>query len=180
MFPIYTNANYSYKNFKMELNLKTSRLNLNILSTKYAKFIFELVNTPEWKKYIGERNIKTNDDAINYIHRIIDNPNIIYWVVELIEQNIPVGIITLIKREYLNHKDIGFAFLPNHSKKGYAYEATKLVLDEIKAENLNPKIDAVTLPENKKSIKLLLKLGFEFDKIVTVEKEDLHLYSIKC
>jgi [ribosomal protein S5]-alanine N-acetyltransferase len=162
----------------MELNLKTNRLSLNVLSIKYAKFIFELVNTPEWKKYIGERNIKTNKNAMHYIQNIIDNPNITYWVVELIEQKIPVGIITLIKREYLDHKDIGFAFLPIHSKKGYAYEATKLVLDEIKATNLNSKIVAVTIPENKNSIELLLKLGFEFDKIITIEKEHLHLYSI--
>lgn len=164
----------------MKSNWKTERLDLKALTTDEADFIFELVNTNEWKAYIGERNVKTQEDSINYIRKIIDNPNVTYWIVKLAEQATSVGIITLIKREYLVHRDIGFAFLPSYSKMGYAFEASKLVLEEVKNESLDTKINAITVAENISSIRLLEKLSFEFEKILAMENEVLHLYATKA
>jgi [ribosomal protein S5]-alanine N-acetyltransferase len=155
-------------------NLKTNRLKLNILAPKHAEFILELVNTDGWKKFIGERNINSNEESLNYIQRISDNQNITYWAVERIEDQVALGIITLIKRDYLENRDLGFAFLPSYAKQGYAFEASKLIL-----ENLDDtKMDAITISENKNSIDLLLKLGFEFEKKIRQNEEDLDLYSI--
>lgn len=163
----------------MKSNWKTERLDLKVLTTDDSDFILELVNTNEWKTYIGERNVKTQEDSRNYIQKIIDNPNITYWIVRLAGQATSVGIITLIKREYLAYKDIGFAFLPSYSKMGYAFEASKLVLDEIKNESLDTKVNAITIAENTSSIRLLEKLGFEFEKVLALENEVLHLYTTK-
>lgn len=99
------------------MNFTTERLLINTLSENDAIFILELVNTEGWIKFIGNRNINSENDAIAYIRRINENRNLTYWTVRLIETDVAVGIITLIKRDYLEHNDIGFAFLPNFSKK---------------------------------------------------------------
>ncbi|MBK6914957.1 MAG: GNAT family N-acetyltransferase [Ignavibacteriales bacterium] len=162
----------------MKKNYLTTRLILNELSLNDEQFIMELVNTPEWIKFIGDRNIRTQEDARVYIQKIIDNSAVNYWIVKLQEQNIPIGIITFIKRDYLEHYDIGFAFLSKFTKKGYAYEATTTVLNDIINDLTHTHILATTVQENIDSIKLLEKLGFRFEKEIEDGNDLLLVYSI--
>lgn len=155
-----------------DFNVKTERLFIRQLSEKDTCFIFELLNTAGWIQYIGNRNIYSESDALTYIQKINKNPNVTYLAVTLKEANTVIGLVTLIKRDYLDFRDIGFAFLPEYSNKGYAYEASKAVLTTIKENVL-----AITLPENKSSIRLIEKLGLKFEKIIKVENERLYLYS---
>ncbi|MFP3595583.1 GNAT family N-acetyltransferase [Chryseobacterium sp. SIMBA_029] len=163
----------------MEIQYKTERLLLNELSLNDTEFINELVNTHEWVQFIGDRNIRTEEDAKNYVQRIIDSPNINYWVVKLKNDNLRIGIITFIKRDYLEHHDIGFAFLPKYAKNGYAFEATVTVLNDA-INNNHEQILATTVTENINSIKLLEKLGLRFEKEMEVGKDLLLIYSIKA
>src|SRR4051812_3265439 len=101
----------------------TSRLVIKPLTLEDDNFILELVNTKGWLKFIGNRNITSPDESSAYIQRILENENIFYWVVKLKDDQVSIGIITYIKRTYLDYHDIGFASLPKFSKKGYAYEA---------------------------------------------------------
>jgi len=48
---------------EMKGNYSTSRLKLNQLSQADREFIIKLLNTPGWIKFIGDRNIKTHEDA---------------------------------------------------------------------------------------------------------------------
>lgn len=161
----------------MQNTFQTDRLILNELSSNDYEFIKELVNTQEWIQFIGQRNINSNEDSKAYIQKIIDNPNVKYWVVRLKDQQLPIGIITLIKRDYLEHHDIGFALLPKYSNNGYAYEAAKTVLDNLITNPLHTLILATTLQENTNSIKLLNKLGLRFNKEIKVENELLSVFS---
>ena len=162
----------------MQTNYETERLSLSQLNLTDSKFISELVNTPEWIKFIGDRNINNDEDARAYIQRLIDNPNINYWVVRKSDEQIPIGIVTFIKRDYLEHHDIGFAFLTKHTKQGYAFEATSAVLNDLKNDAAHSQILATTIKENINSIQLLEKLGFRFDREIKVEDEMLLVYSI--
>lgn len=162
----------------MQINYKTERLWLNKISIDDTEFIRELVNTQEWIAFIGDRSIHTVEDAKNYVQNIIDNPNIIYWVVKLKNEDTSIGIITFIKREYLAGNDIGFAFLPQYAKKGYASEAAVPVLKDAIISDKHPKILATTIRENTNSINLLNKLGLSFEKEIQVGKDILLLYSI--
>lgn len=162
----------------MESRYITERLVLDELCLNDTEFINELVNTQEWIKFIGDRNIKTEEDAINYIQKIMDNPNINYWVVKLKSENISIGIITFIKRDYLDHHDIGFAFLPKYAKNGYAYEASITVLNDAVNNKNHSKILATTVKENINSIKLLEKLGLSFEKEMENGKDLLMIYSV--
>jgi RimJ/RimL family protein N-acetyltransferase len=162
----------------MQNNYNTNRLSLNEILLNDAEFISELVNTPEWIKFIGDRNIRSIADANEYIQKIISNPNTNFWVVRIQDQQIPIGIITFIKRDYLDHYDIGFAFLAKHTKKGYAHEASIAVLnDAIKNAN-HIQILATTVKENTNSIQLLEKLGLRFYKEIQNENQLLLVYSI--
>ncbi len=156
----------------------TARLILNELSLNDAAFIFELVNTDEWKKFIGDRNIHTEQDAKTYIQKIIDNPNVNYWVVKTKGQEIPIGIITFIKRDYLEHHDIGFAFLARYTKQGYAYEATVAVLKEVIKDSSHTHVLATILEENVSSIQLLEKLGFRFRNKIQEGNDLLQVYAV--
>lgn len=162
----------------MKTEYKTERLFLRTMNVADSAFIFELVNTAGWIKFIGDRNIKTTEDADNYIQKIITNPQINYRVVTLQEQQTSIGIITFIKRDYLDHYDIGFAFLPAFNKQGYAFEATKEVLTDLLNTGEYSKILATTIHENISSIQLLKKLGFSFSKEITHEHLALELYAI--
>jgi RimJ/RimL family protein N-acetyltransferase len=104
------------------------------------------------------------------------NPAIAYFVARLKENDAALGLITFIKRDYLNHHDIGFAFLPAYSKQGYAYEAACAFLKSL----TNPphaQIQAVTISHNVSSIALLKKLGLQFEKEIEMNNESLQVYS---
>lgn len=147
---------------KVKSNYLTDRLNIVRLHQSDARFILELTNTEDWIKYIGDRKINNLTAALDYIERILDNPNMIYWTVFDVESTLRIGIITFMKREYLDHWDIGFAFLPRFMDKGLALEAASTILKDIAFNNDNIEVLATTLPNNLKSIKLLKKLGLGY------------------
>lgn len=162
----------------MQSTYKTARLFLRELNADDNAFIFELVNTAGWIKFIGDRNIKTSEDADNYIQKIIGNPAISYRVVVLQDNQAPIGLVTFIKRDYLNHPDIGFAFLPVYNKQGYAFEASNEVLHDLLNTGEHATILATTVPANSSSIQLLKKLGFSLNKEITNNGELLHVFAI--
>jgi ribosomal-protein-alanine N-acetyltransferase len=161
-----------------QISLTTDRLLIEHLTLIDNKFIFELVNSEDWLKFIGNRNINSTDEATAYIRKIIDNPNLFYWVVRIKDSKLPIGIISIIKRDYLQYHDIGFAFLSSFANKGYAYEATMAVLKSvIQTHNLSH-ILATTIPENISSIRLLEKIGLHFEKEIETDNVKLCVYGV--
>ena len=162
----------------MQNKYETQRLELNEINPNDAEFILELVNTPEWLEFIGERNIGSVAQANEYIDNIITNPKSNFWVVRTKDQQDAIGIITFIKKDYLEYHDLGFAFLSKYTNKGFAYEASMAVLsDAIKHFNYK-NILATTVKANTKSIKLLKKLGFQFQKEIENDGDQLMVYAI--
>jgi len=162
----------------MEKNYRTDRLVLDMLHVADVDFIFELVNTPGWKRFIGDRNVQNSEDAIAYIEKILSNPAIHYRVVRLADSSIPVGLVTLIQRDYLEHPDIGFAFLPQYAKQGYAFEASNAVLHDVCSAGKLQTLLATTIPDNSSSIQLLKKLGFAFRNEIKTKTDTLHVYAV--
>ena len=162
----------------MQLTYVTERLSLKKLALNDADFIFKLVNTAGWIKFIGDRNVKNKADAEQYIQKIMSNADVSYWIVTLQQTNTAIGVVTLIKRNYLDNSDIGFAFLPAYAKQGYAFEATLEVLTDLLKPAEHTTLLATTLPDNLSSIQLLKKLGFIFEKEITNDADTLQLFSI--
>lgn len=143
--------------------LETDRLTLRLLNEGDAPFILDLLNSPGWLVFIGDRNIRTTADAVGYLQ---DGPLNSYathgfglWLVALKIDGTPIGLCGLLKRDYLEHPDIGFAFLPEFMGRGYAFEVVSATL-AYATEKLNiPVVLATVMPTNEKSIRLLEKIG---------------------
>lgn len=160
-------------------NILSKRLELAPLMLKDACFIIELFNTEGWLTYIGDRKIHSLSEAQKFIETAMFNANAAIWTITIKEQpDAPVGIITLIKRDFLSYPDIGYALLPQAMNHGYAFEATAAALDMLSNYDLIHQIFAITLPNNKASVHLLNKLNFNFEKEILEHNELLHLYSL--
>jgi RimJ/RimL family protein N-acetyltransferase len=163
--------------------LETERLRLRHFERTDAPFIIELLNSPGWLQYIGDRNVKTEDQAIQYLQ---NGPMKSYEVngfglslVERKDDEQAIGMCGIIKREGLDHPDIGFAFLPPFEGKGYAYEIAAATLQYAKEQLGISKVTAITLPINTRSIRLLEKIGLHLTGTTRLpnSEEDLLLYS---
>lgn len=159
--------------------LETERLLLHELSTKDAHFILEILNEPSFIRNIGDRGIRTIDGANSYI---LNGPVASYtkngfglYLVKLKETDEPIGMCGLIKRETLEDVDIGYAFLPRFWSKGYAVEASKAVKEYAKNVIGLKRLVAIVDPENEGSIRVLQKIGLNFEKMVKLSEDDIEL-----
>jgi RimJ/RimL family protein N-acetyltransferase len=160
-----------------------SRISLQRFILNDAPFLKELMNTPGWLQFIGNRQIDTVQAAANYItSKFFTHFNEFgYGPVMLCakESKLPIGIITVVKRDYLPYPDIGFALLPEFEGEGYAYEGSKVIIEQLTKEFNFPELFAFTEIDNVKSITLIERLGFESDGKIKPEGEDEELLLFK-
>lgn len=163
--------------------LETERLRLRYFTLDDTEFIIQLLNSPGWLKFIGDRNVRTAEEATAYL---LNGPMKSYEVngyglcmVETKADNKPIGMCGIINRANLEGQDIGFAFLPEYIGMGYGYEIASATLEYAMNELKLPQVFAITLPTNPRSIKLLEKIGLQFKKKFTMpdEDEELMLFS---
>lgn len=153
----------------------TPRLILRQLTPEDAAFILVLLNTQGFIDNIGDRGVRTLQDAKDYI---ANGPVISYcehgfglFAVVLTENGLPIGICGLIKRPTLTNVDLGYAFLPQYWGKGYAFEAAKAALELGKTLGIN-RIVAIVSPQNQASKALLNKLGLRFETQLQLTSND--------
>lgn len=167
----------------MKIILETERLVLREFTTDDSSFIVELVNTPGWIEFIGDRNIRTEEKAKLYLE---NGPLKSYALngfglsmVELKKGKIPIGMCGIIRRENLADPDIGFAFLPEYTGQGFAFEIASATMKYAKDVLGLPVICAITVANNSSSIKLLNKIGLTFVRpfYFPESTEELMLYS---
>ena len=150
--------------------LSTPRLLLRHLSADDAAFMLALLNEEPFLRNIGDRGIRTLEDAAAYV---LSGPVASYekfgfglYAVELKQSGETLGICGLLKRETLEDVDVGFAFLRKFWGRGYASESAEAVMNYgWNTVGLN-RIVAITAPKNHDSIKLLEKLGLRFEKMI--------------
>ena len=158
---------------------ETSRLFISKITIEDSRFFLELVNTPHWLKYIGDRKIKTVKDAKGYLRNVtlksFTDFGFGFYKLQIKDTNKTIGICGLVKRKQLDDVEIGFALLPEYEGKGFGHEASLSVLELAKETFGLEKITAITLPTNISSIKLLEKLGLTFEKKVKPFEDDEEL-----
>lgn len=150
--------------------LETERLILRHLEVTDSPFILELVNDPGWLRHIGDRGIRTEDAARDYI---TEGPRAMYaqfgfglYAVESRASGAAIGLCGLIKRDWLEDVDIGFAFLPAYRGLGYALEAAAATLAHARARLGLTRIVAIVSPDNADSVRLLERLGLRLERMV--------------
>lgn len=162
--------------------LETDRLTLREFVLDDAAFLLALVNSPGWLKFIGDRGVRTLEDAKKYItERLVSSYRSFgfgFYVVTRKDEDVPMGMCGLVKRDTLDDVDIGFAFLPEYFGKGYAHEAASAVLKYGVSKFGLKRIVAITNLDNTSSIKLLEKIGLKFDKTIKFGDGEVNLFAI--
>lgn len=160
---------------------KTERLRLRLIGEDDADFFLRVMNDPDFVAYVGDRGLRTRADALRALR---DGPLAMQaerghslYLVERLEDGVPLGFSGLIKRETLQDVDIGYAFLPDFRGHGYALEAARAVVGQARSLGI-PRLAAITAPDNAASIALLLKLGMRFERseALAPETSPVNLY----
>ncbi|MEZ4413714.1 MAG: GNAT family N-acetyltransferase [Gemmatimonadales bacterium] len=163
--------------------LETERLTLRRLDETDAEFILGLLNEPSFHQYIGDRGVRTEEDARAYIR---NGPMASYekfgfglWLVLRKDDGAPIGICGLLKRDTLPDVDVGFALRPAFWGMGYALESAAGVLAHGREALTLPRVAAIVQADNQASIRLLGKLGLHFERRIEWpgDAAEIHLYA---
>lgn len=153
--------------------LETPRLSLRRFEPADAAFVVSLLTSPDWLRFIGDRGVRTETDALVYIERLTSmgyakNGFGLYHVSRR-SDGTPVGMCGMLRRDTTPDVEIGFAFLSEHAGQGYATEASGAVLGEAREQHGLRRIGAVVMPENHASIRVLEKLGLRFERLIVTD-----------
>lgn len=152
--------------------IETERLTLRQATLDDAEFMLRLLNEPSFLRFIGDRGVRTADDARRYIaDKYFDSyerNGFGLWVVERKDTPGPIGISGLVKRDVLPHPDIGFAFLPEYWSAGYAYESAAGVKQHAFEVLGLTQLFAITNPDNVGSIRIVERLGLTFLRMMSL------------
>jgi ribosomal-protein-alanine N-acetyltransferase len=156
--------------------LETSRLTLRRLEIDDAPFIVRLLNEPSFIENIGDRGVRSIDDAHRYLR---DGPMAMYekfgfglWRVARKSDDVAVGICGLLKRDNLPDVDIGYAFLPEYWGLGFAAEAAEATMRHGAGKFSLKRLIATVLPGNDASIRLLEKLGMRHEGMLAMRPDE--------
>lgn len=156
--------------------LETARLRLRHLGDADADFILELLNEPDFLRFIGDRGVRSTEDAREYIRT---GPGASYqthgfglYLVEARESAERVGICGLLKRDALEDVDVGYAILQRHWRRGYALESAAAVLEHARDALGIERVVAVTVPGNAGSVRVLERLGMRYERMVRLPGQE--------
>jgi RimJ/RimL family protein N-acetyltransferase len=149
--------------------LETPRLRLRRMTAEDAAFMLALLNEPSFIRNIGDRGVRTIEDARGYLAKgalaSYEKFGFGLYAVESKEGGAPMGICGLVKRDILEIADLGYAFLPAYWSRGYAIESAAGVVEHAAALGMK-RLAAVVNPDNDGSIRLLEKLGFAYERMI--------------
>ena len=159
--------------------LATDRLRLTRLEAGDAEFLVELLNDPDWLRFIGDKGVTDRAGALRYLET---GPWQNYRAhgfgllrVGLRDGGTPIGICGLLRRESRDAVELGFALLPEFRGCGYAEEAAHAVLVQARERGDLERIDAVVTRDNHASRALLERLGFTPLETLEPQADGAHL-----
>ncbi|HUN77273.1 MAG TPA: GNAT family N-acetyltransferase [Steroidobacteraceae bacterium] len=165
--------------------LETPRVRLREATLADGPFLLRLLNEPSWRENIGDRGVRSVEDAERYIRDRIwsqyEAHGFGMYTVELKSTGRQIGLCGLVKREYLSAPDVGFALLPEYVGCGYAMEAaTRLLAHASNGLGLT-RLYAITKPTNARSMRLLERLGLHREgPYLTPQGEEVELWIANC
>ncbi|RUO80196.1 RimJ/RimL family protein N-acetyltransferase [Idiomarina tyrosinivorans] len=155
---------------------ETQRVTVRQLSLNDAEWLLALFNSQGFIRYIGDREIRTVAQAKRYIQqgplKSYQETGLGLYAVEAQTTATPVGVVSLLKRDYLEHIDVGYAMLPEHQGQGYALAATAGLIDYARWRFALSQIDAISQADNQASIMLLQRLQFRYQETIQLPGSD--------
>ncbi len=164
--------------------VETPRLALRRLTEDDAPFMLALLNDAAFLRYIGDRNVRTEDEARAYIRTgamasYAQHGHGLYLVTSK-ETGEPIGTCGILRRETLPDPDLGFAFAPEHRAKGYGREAAAAVLEYARNSLGMTRMAAIVSPDNEPSLRALTRLGFAFERMVRMKEDEPEILYLAC
>ncbi len=163
--------------------IETERLILREACGRDAAFILELLNDPDFVRYIADRGVRTLEDARRFIEeRFVESyrrNGFGLWLVEPKGEGATAGMCGLVRREGLDGVDIGYAFLPAFRGRGYAAESARAVLAYARDALGLKRLLAITSPDNSASGRVLEKIGLRFERMIRLSpgEPEVRLYA---
>lgn len=152
--------------------ISTARLDLREFTQADAPYIVAQLNDPGWLRFIGERNIRNQDDARGYIDAKLlaayARHGFGLWAMQNRDTATIVGMCGLVQRDGLDDVDLGFALLAEHRGHGYAVEAARATLAHAHAALGLARVVAITAPENERSAHLLRGIGMQLERTIAL------------
>lgn len=152
------------------LPIITDRLILNPFAESDAPFLCQLMNTPAYLKYVGDKGVQTEEEAADFIREKIlvsyEEYGFGFYIVRLRHMDFPIGQCGLVQRDHLEDVDMGFGFLDEYQGQGYAYESAKALMEYAYDYHDIDRMLAITTEDNLPSRRLLSKLGFAVDQLI--------------
>ena len=152
--------------------LETERLVLREVTVQDAAFVLDLLNSPGFLENIGDRGVRTPDQARTYIEeRVLGSyrdHGFGMWLTAQKSDGAAVGLAGLVRRDGRDVPDVGYAFIQRAWGRGYAQEAAAAVLAHARGPMGIPQLAAITTPQNLASMAVLRKVGFRFQGMITL------------
>ncbi|KAJ5787627.1 Acyl-CoA N-acyltransferase [Penicillium paradoxum] len=160
-------------------SIESERLQISYFlpdSPEHCDFLVKLWNTEEFIKTCGRTGVDTPEKASNFlrnrVHADYARNHYGMFLASLkphkdasLAESTPIGSVSLMKGEPPNAylaPDIGYAFLPTHTGKGYATEASLALLEYAKRELGVDSVFGFCGKEDTHSARVLQKIGLEF------------------
>lgn len=147
--------------------LTTERLSLRKMVSEDAGFMLALLNSRGFIEGIGDRGVRTPDEAADYIRdRVLQSYSYHgfgMWAVVRRSDGNTIGIAGLVKRDTLEHVDLGYALLEEAWGCGFAQEAAAGVLEHARSDLGMDIVLAIAAPTNISSHRVLKKIGMVYD-----------------
>jgi RimJ/RimL family protein N-acetyltransferase len=160
---------------------ETARLRIRPFRFEDAPFIVELLNDPDWIRFIGDKNVRSIGAAETYLRngplRMYAEHGFGLCAVELRSDRRVLGMCGLIRRPGLDDVDLGFAFLPAFRGQGFATEAASATLAHGFASCGLRRIVAITDPDNVACAGVLTRAGMRFEERRRLGDAEVALYA---
>lgn len=162
--------------------LETPRLVLRRFELDDAPFVVALLNEPSFIENIGDRGVRSIEDAHRYLR---DGPMAMYerygfglWRTSRKSDGTPMGMCGLLKRDSLPDVDVGYAYLPAYWGAGFAFEAASAALRHGARQFGLRRVIGVASQGNAASIRVLEKLGMRFEQMYAMRpcEPEVRLY----
>jgi len=166
-------------------SLETERLRLRWLTLDDADLMLAIWNDPAFIRFVGDRGIRTLEDARDEMATgaltLYTSYGFGPYRMALKDDDRAIGICGLFRRDNLDDPDIGYGVLPENCGKGYAYEASRAVIEYARADLGLPRLVAIISPENEASIGLIRKLGLRFERMQRMQddEDEVCIYGIQ-
>lgn len=154
----------------------TPRLCLREFTLADASFVLQLLNDPDFIRFIADKGVRSIADAEAYLQA---GPLASYatngfglWAVAHRQTGLLLGMCGLIRRPDVPHVDVGYAFMPQARGQGYAVEAAAAA----RAYGLDvlalPRVVGFIDPANHASAKVLQAIGLHSQGMVSLPGVD--------